>query len=219
MPVDEAAYRTAFEALLTKLRTLAGRNTPVGVTIVGKSTAPNGPSVWGAMRAALFRLDDMDGVSISHNFVDTPMADDFHYTANGYLEANRRTALSLAKAMGYSTHDGRGPIITGATRSGATITLAVDLNGAASISGTGLNYYEVSTDDFATTKTISSAAVSGGNIVITLSADPGAAVKVRSFYSNSYGNSPNPAPVFAIGTYADATTIPVEPLFVPITSN
>lgn len=122
----------------------------------------------------------------------------------------------MRKAMGYapSGYDGRGPIITGATRSGATITLAVDLNGAASVAGTGLTNYEVSTDDFATTKTISSAAVSGGNIVITLSADPGAAVKVRSFYGMTYGT-----PTFAIGTYADATTIPVEPLFVPVTSN
>ena len=96
----------------------------------------------------------------------------------------------------------------------AVITLPVDLNGAASLAGTGLTNYQVSTDDFATTKTISSVAVSGSNIVLTLSADPGAPVKVRSFYGMTYSS-----PVRAIGTYADATTIPVEPLYVAITSS
>ena len=96
----------------------------------------------------------------------------------------------------------------------AVITMPVDLNGAASIAGTGLTNYQVSTDDFATFKTISSAAVSGSNIVLTLSADPGTPVKVRSFYGMTYSS-----PTRAIGTYADATTIPVEPLYVAITSN
>ena len=71
----------------------------------------------------------------------------------------------------------------------------------------------MSTDDFATTLTISSVAVSGGNIALTLSADPGAAVKVRSFYGMDWTS-----PVRAIGTYADGTTIPVEPIFDAITA-
>lgn len=61
--------------------------------------------------------------------------------------------------------------------------------------------------------TSSSAAVSGGNIALTLSADPGAAVKVRSFYGMDWTS-----PVRAIGTYADGTTIPVEPIFDAITA-
>lgn len=220
LSVDEAAYRGKFDTALSLMRSLSAvSNAPVTVTIIGKANPPAATSFWGAMRAALYNLRDKPGVTIAHNFLGVPMVDDFHYTGEGYKEANRRTGLSLGKALGYTTYDGRGPLVTGATRAGATITLAVNLNGATSISGTGLNYYEVSTDNFATTLTVSSAAVSGGSIVITLAADPGAAVKVRSFYSNTYGNSPNPTEVLAVGAYADGSSIPVEPIYVPVTSN
>lgn len=221
---DESAYRSNFDTLLGLLRGAISVNSDVsvGVVVIGRFTGTHvsgatfGNANWYATRRGLVNLADKTGVYVASNFVDTPMVDDYHYTANGYVENGRRSGLSMRKYMGYapSGYNGRGSIITGATRSGATITLAVDLNGASSISGSGLTNYEVSTDDFATTKTISSVAVSGGNIVITLSADPSAAVKVRSFYGMTYGT-----PTFAIGNYADGTTIPVEPLYVAIESS
>lgn len=147
------------------------------------------------------------------HLTDATLADSLHYTADAYVENGRRAGMSMAAALGYGGVNGRGPLITGATRSAATITLVVDLNGASSISGTGLTNYQVSADDFATQLTVSSTAVSGSTIVLTLSADPGSSVKVRSFYGMDWTS-----PVRAIGNYADGTTIPVEPLYQPITA-
>ena len=220
--LDEHAYRSTFSPMLSQLRGApsVGDTAPVGVCVIGRTTGGHisgdafGDANWSAVRAGLFGLADLPAVVVSSNLVDLAMADTLHYTASSYVEAGRRAGLSLAKALGGAGYDGRGPIITGATRAAAVITLAVDLNGAASISGTGLTHYQVSTDDFATILPLASAAVSGGSIVLTLAADPGAPVKVRSFYGMTYA-----APVFALGDYGTAPDIPVEPLFVPIVSD
>lgn len=221
--MNQPGYLANFAQLLADLRALSVSPTaPVAVAIIGRYAAvpaqsTNWDANWSAMRALLASLPGQSaGVSIAHSFVGVPMVDDYHYTAAGYLEANRRAALSWTKLFDPSApYDGRGPIINGATRSAAVITLSVNLNGATSLSGTGLTNYSVSTDDFATLQTISSVSVSGNTIVITLASDPGGPVKVRSFYGYDWGS----APVFAIGIYPDATTIPAEPIYAAITSN
>ena len=218
---NETAYRATFDTLLGKLRGPLSVNSsvPVGICVIGHTSgghisgATFGDTNWSAVRAGLSRLVDKPGVFMATHLTDATLADSLHYTANAYVENGRRAGLSMANALGYSGINGRGPIITGATRSGAVITLTVDLNGATSISGTGLTNYQVSSDDFATLKTISSASVSGNTIVITLSSDPAASIKIRSFYGMTWTS-----PVRAIGSYADGTTIPVEPLYVPITA-
>jgi len=219
---SESAYRSQFDVLLSELRgpIAANSSVPVGICVIGSTTGGHisgttfGDANWSAARACLSRLVDKPGVFMATNLADGTLIDGIHYVADTYVENGRRAGMSMVAAMGYGGANGRGPLITGATRSGATITLAVDLNGASSMSGTGLTNYQVSTDDFATLKTISSAAVSGSTIVLTLSADPGATVKVRSFYGMDFGS-----PVRAVGSYADGTSIPVEPLFIPIASN
>ena len=219
---DEGAYRSQFDVLLSELRgpIAANSSAPVGVCVIGRTSgghingATFGDANWSAVRSGLSRLNDKPGVFMATHLTDATLVDSLHYTADAYVENGRRAGLSMRKALGYGAYDGRGPLVTGATRSGAVVTLAIDLNGAASIAGTGLTHYQVSADNFATLLTISSAAVSGGNIALTLSADHGAAVKVRSFYGMDWTS-----PVRAIGTYADGTTIPVEPIFSAITSN
>ena len=219
---DVTAYRSNFDVLLGLLRGAVAVNNsvPVGVCVIGKKTDAHisgqafGDANWSSARATLFGLTDKPGTYIATNLSDSVMVDALHYVADAYVENGRRAGLSMRKALGYGGYDGRGPIITGAVRSGAVVTLGVDLNGAASIAGTGLTNYDVSVDNFVTTLPISSVAVAGSSIVITLAADPGAPVKVRSFYGMTYGT-----PVIAIGTYADGTTIPVEPLYIPAISS
>ena len=218
---DKTAYYAQFDVLMSELRSGASGGKPVkfGICPIGSTTgghlsgATFGDANWSAMRAGLFGLTEKPGVFVACNLTDGVSAEGVHYTADTYVENGRRAGLSIRKELGYGGYDGRGPLITGATRAGAVVTLAIDLNGAASIAGTGLTHYQVSADNFATLLTVSLAAVVGGNIALTLSADPGAAVKVRSFYGMDWTS-----PVRAIGTYADGTTIPVEPLFAPITA-
>lgn len=230
---DEAAYKSDFSEILTGLRAWGVTATaPVGITIIGRynsgGAGGNDPvggtaiAEWNANATArrrtsyeLGEVDALTNVYVGSNFIGCPMTDAYHYTGEGFRLVSERDAQSMAQVVfGVSTYSGRGPLVTAAIRSGATITLTVDLNGAASIAGTGLTNYEVSSDDFATTLTISSAAVSGSDISIVLSADPGSAVKVRSFAGYDWGDSY----VAAIGTYADASTIPVEPIYIPITA-
>lgn len=218
-PFNEANYSATFDTLVGQLRgPMSARNdAPLGVCVIGRTSgghvsgATFGDTNWSAVRAGLTRLADKPGVYLSNGLCDAVLADSLHYTADSYVENGRRAAMSMAAALGYGGANGRGPLVTGASRAGAVITLAVDLNGAASISGAGLTHYQVSADNFATLLTVSSAVVSGGNVVLTLSADPGAPVKVRSFYGMDWAT-----PVRAIGTYADGTTIPVEPLYIPL---
>lgn len=219
---DEPAYDGTFDTLIAQVRDdlCESPDAPIGVGVIGTTTGGHisgdtfGNANWSAARACLFGLSDKPGVFAAASLTDATLADTLHYIPNSYVEFGRRAGLSMAQVLGYGGYNGRGPLITGATRAAAVITLAVDLNGAASVAGTGLTNYEATLDGFATTLTINSAEVSGGNIVLTLSADPGAPIQVRSFYGMTYGT-----PTLAIGTYADATTIPVEPLFAAITSD
>lgn len=216
---SEVNYRATFDTLLGKLRgAIAARaDAPVGVCVIGHTSGGHisgqtfGDANWSAVRAGLSRLADKPGVFLATHLTDATLTDSLHYIANAYVENGRRAGMSMAAALGYGGANGRGPLITGVARSGATVTLTVDLNGASSISGTGLTHYQVSKDGFASTLAISSAAAVGGSIVLTLAADPGAPVAVRSFYGMDWAS-----PVRAIGSYADGTSIPVEPIFVPI---
>lgn len=132
--------------------------------------------------------------------------DPYHYFPEGYMETSRRCGRTIAKALGKSVPDGRGPIATGITRSGATITVAMDMNGAATLTdmiekatvsdnqrGTpalsgALYGYEVSSDNFTSLLAISSIAPSSDrkSLVITLAADPGKPVSLRSYHGASY---------------------------------
>jgi hypothetical protein len=144
----------------------------------------------------------------------------------GYPEMGRRAAYSVAKYMGVNVADGRGAIVTSAARAGALVDLTLDLNGGSGITGPtnfatgnvptptlqGLLGFQVSKDDFATTLAISSVAIVSGKLRITLAADPGAAVKVRSHYGWSYDDTS----LFYTG-YADGRApIPVAPITSPI---
>jgi hypothetical protein len=133
----------------------------------------------------------------------------------GYWETNRRMGLSVSKQLTGTGISGFGPKAVGtASRSGAVITLPIDLNGAASIAGTALTSWQVAatTDTgFATLLPISSVAVSGSNVVITLASAPSGPVRIRNYY----GARPDDS-AWVIGTYADASTIPMAPVCVPI---
>lgn len=160
-------------------------------------------------------------------------SDAYHYTGQGYARACERDGYSIAKVFGgIATADGRGPICTGATLNGGrdVITLTFDLNGATTLTdivnlatGTvptptlagGLYGYQVSIDDFATLRTISSIVRSGTNqLVITLSAAaPAGTVKVRSMYGWSYDDTN----LFYGNGYADGrANIPADPIRTPL---
>jgi len=215
-----AAYAADFAALVAGFRSVGGHPTAgVFVRLIGEDTAV-AVNLITTIRAANFRALQMtlenpsDKIWVASHPLGVPLTDNIHFTALGHIEMCRREGMTIARrAYGALAYDGRGPVVTGATRAGAVITLAVDLNGATGISGSALTGYTVSADNFITELTISSVNVSGSTIVITLAADPGGPVKVGSYREASYDNSS-----IAIGAYADGTTIPVMPIAAPVTT-
>lgn len=157
------------------------------------------------------------------------IASEPHYVnvaGKGNSTNGRRVAQSILKWLGASTYSGLGPFATSASRSGAVITIPVNLNGAASLSArngndetltastSALTSWEVSNDDFATTLTQTSVVLSGSNVVITLAADPGGPVKVMNYQRRVHDISS-----WVSGEYADGSTILMKPVITPLTSN
>ena len=214
-------YNSDFDEMADAFRSeiAIDSSAPIVISVIGRFTGTPGYSEaqtnrgWSTMRQTLATLPSLiSDCYMSSSLMHLPLGDEIHLSALGYTELNRRDAQTAAKLLGVSTYDGRGPIITSGTRSAAVITMAVDLNGAASIAGAAVTGFDVSADNFATLLTVSSVNVSGGNVVITLAADPGAAVKVRSYW----GYNPTQSSVIT-GTYSDGTTIQAEPIYNPIT--
>ena len=214
-------YQSDFNDLVAAYRDeiAIDASAPVMISVIGRFTGTPGYSEaqtnrgWSVMRATLASLPStVSNCHLSSSLMHLPMGDEIHLSGVGYRELNRRDAQTAAKLLGASTYDGRGPIITGGSRSAAVITMAVNLNGAASIAGSAVTGFDVSADDFATLLTVSSVNVVGNDVVITLAADPATAVKVRSYW----GYNPTQTSVIT-GTYADGTTIQAEPIYNPIT--
>ena len=141
-----------------------------------------------------------------------------HYSDNGYNRAHIRYAYSILNALGLLAYDGRGPYAGTPSRSGATITIPVALNGVTALTAnsnvTGFQVFLASDTTFTTPLTIASASVSGSSIVIVLASAPGAPVTVRSYH----GANPD-VTSWPSGTYLDGSVGGMMPIVFPITSN
>lgn len=215
---DYTNYGTDYAALVAGFKSIGG-NTDVKTfnRIIGKDTAATNNSTTtprsSTVRALLNNLENGTDVWTATHSVGIPMADSLHFTAAGSTKWSYLSGLTIARrAYNSLAYDGRGPLVTGASRVAAVITLAVDLNGTSGISGTALTGYEVSNDDFATLLTQSSATVTANKIVITLSSTPTGTVKVRSFAPPNYSETS-----LATGTLPGAVTVAVFPILTPIT--
>lgn len=218
-PAFVTDYRGHVDAIIAGVRQLTGRPAlPVLISITGRTTGaqPDTPSSIAqasgirAIQASLH--DPANNVWVTAHRVGTALVDGIHPTSAAYIEACRRDALSIAhRVYGAHPHDGRGPLVTQATRSGATITLAVNRNGALAITGDALTGYEVSSDGFASTLPLAAATVSGDAIILTMATPPTGPVAVRSFAGRTYDDSS-----VALGGYASGGSIPVFPILVPL---
>jgi len=166
-----------------------------------------------AARSVMAALENGIDVWTACSSLGLAMLDTIHFTNAACVVWARRAGMTIARrAYGALAYDGRGPLVTGASRASAVITLAIDLNGASGISGSALTGYAVSNDDFASLLTISSVEIVANQIVITLSGVPSGTVKVRSFREQNYVDTS-----LAVGAYPDSVTIPVFPIIDPIT--
>lgn len=211
----------------------SGTVIPLLYTITGRFTGVNEfytDALAHSLRVRQYTLEgSVSDCYLAHSYTGVLMSDDFHYSqalGNGYNEVARRLRLTYDKVFNSGAYNGHGPVATSVSRSGAVLTVSFDLNGAASLtarngtdqtlsaSTTALTSWQVSANDFASNLTISSAVITGNTVVLTLSADPGAAVKVR----NHYGLNPDISS-WATGLYGDGSFIGMLPLVNPLVSN
>ncbi|AGH48783.1 hypothetical protein G432_05280 [Sphingomonas sp. MM-1] len=221
-----STYATRFiNDLVGPIRTYLNNPTlPVLPIILGKfvnGTPPNGietglsSSQRNLLARSVLSTETMDpNVHVMSWGGGREHADGYHYTGAGYTEASRREAYTVARYVyGVNCPDGAGPRVVAATRAGAVITLSLDMRGFTGLTGTAIKGYEVSANNFATTLPTTSVEVSGNTIVITLAADPGGPVKVRSYYGWTYDDSS-----MAGGIAPGVDPIPVLPIFDPLTA-
>lgn len=215
---DYTNYVTDYATLVAGFKSIGGNtNVKTFNRIVGKDTAATNNSTTTlrsfTVRKLLNDLENGTDVWTATHSVGIPMTDSLHFTAAGSTKWSYLAGLTIARrAFGSIAYDGKGPIVTGATKSSDIITLSVDLNGTSGISGTALTGYEVSNDDFATLLTQTSATVTGNQIIITLSSVPTGTVKVRSFAPPNYTETS-----LATGTLPGSVTVAVFPILTPIT--
>ena len=215
---DYSNYVADYALLVAGLRTLGGRpNAMVFNQMILKSTTVVNNTTTiaraAAVRSILKNLENGSNVWTASTGLGLTLVPDDHYTDASSNELSRRMGLTVARrAFSALAYDGRGPIVTSASRSGLVITMPLDLNGATSVTGAALTGYEVSNDNFATTLALASVGVASGSIVITLSSTPTGTLKVRSFVVPNYNDSS-----LAVGSYSDGSTIPVFPIIDAIT--
>ena len=216
---DDTNYVTDFASLVAGLESTSENNgVKVYVRIVGKAAAVANNSTTTAravrVRAKLNALANGTTVFIATHSVGIPLlGDGLHFVNTGTTKWTYLTGLSIAKSNGLIAYDGRGPLVTGATISGAVITLDVDLNGTSGITGTALTGYEASNDGFVTLLSQTSTEVVANKIVISLSGGtPTGITQVRSFAPAAYVETS-----LAIGTLPGGVTVAVFPILNPIT--
>jgi len=211
-----------------------GTAIPVFVQLTGRVGVDPAAGVELHKQQEIFIADESaNDVYLSNHYVGCKLADASHYDrvsgGAGYHEVSRRLGLTIRNVVSGTGYNGVGPLFGTPTRSGAVITVPVSLNGATSLEARNgedqlltadpnvLRSWDVSVDDFASLLTINSAVLSGSNVVITLSADPGGPVKVRN-HANGHAATEN-ITSWVFGAYADGTYIGAKPIFTPLTSN
>ncbi len=195
--VSGATYEAGLTALYAGLRTATARTVaqlPFLIAVTGRNARALGLAYgddqsWQTVRAAQINwAQTTSSAYIGAHCIDLPMSDSIHYTNAGYAELGKRLGRSLAKNITPAslTHDGAGPKIISANRTGAVITLVCDLRLSAVLSGTPpLTGFEVSGNNFTTVLSIQTTAIQAPDkIVITLATTPAQndAVQVRYLF-------------------------------------
>ncbi len=150
-------------------------------------------------------------------------------TETGYYRLNERDAWSVFNVIGTAAHDGRGPVPMAATRSGSTISIALDMNGAGALDELSFDTDSDGADtpsqpagrfrgwdfslasDFASLLAVTGVAIGGDgeSLDFTLDAPPGAPVHVRYLHGAGFDDS-----LLFHGVYSGADhdhSIPVAP--------
>lgn len=176
-----ATYKAKVQAILTGCLSLTGRSSSAfnfGVVSLAQSTGYGG---FGEMRKTQIEMaDELAGAYYAGTPVDLPLGDSVHVTQAGLARLSKRFAASLLGVLSGNRSAGKGPVISSATRSSNVITVSVTHNGGSALldgaGGSGDSLMGFRVFENGTPMTISSTAIGGNTIALTLSATPAGTV-------------------------------------------
>lgn len=197
---SQAAYGAKISPIHQGMLTKTGRTTAnfaFGMVTLGPTGNYGAEGTAGPIRAAQIAYLSNPGVFLAGVAGDrsSPAGDQVHIYPDSQIVMGHRYAKSLLAY--YAGTPKPGPRITGATRSGAVVTVEIAggtgaLKDGAGGSGANLKGFRVF--DGASLMTISSTAISGNTVVLTLSATPSGTVTLDHGMPNlPYGVSEPPA--------------------------
>lgn len=120
-----AQYKSALIAIFENMRTAYG-DVPVFIQRIGRRSAfTNTGGVQAVREVQQEIIDTYDWCQEGAEIFDLPLFDQVHLTDAGFATAAARNAQAILRAKGVISIGGRGPVITGATRSGTTVTVTL----------------------------------------------------------------------------------------------
>ena len=196
--ITRADYKTRLTALRTGLQSAANVARFCLFPLMQRTTAADSDFFTQEIRRGHYEYLTENPGTINLGWVpDVAMADDVNQTAAGSEAIATSYAHALLYAMGLDTVNSLGPVITGASRSGATITLTVQHRSGTALkinSGTVATGFQVfpreTPHSDAAALAISTVTLNPSTINITLSTDPATAVDVYYQYGRFTAASP-----------------------------
>jgi len=199
---DADALKAAFDTLYSRILAETPRTAatlPFIVSIPGPLDDDfTTDARWDSIRRTVIEwADDTTGGIVGGSLADSTLVDDYHFGGVAYDHNGRRLAQTILYHNGLADNSGRSPQIFKAWRFSGSPIVYVQLIGLGNsgiceadgtTDGGSLTGFQVSDDAWSTTETISTTAIEGNIIKLTLAATPtdGATVVVRS----SYGKTP-----------------------------
>jgi hypothetical protein len=178
---SKAAYKAGVLDMLNGLYSVTGRNSSnfhLGIVLVGPGNgfAPAGRLAT-IRQAQLELIAENPGIFLCGIATDADLAgDSIHFNTESQIRQGYRYALGMANRLGAVPYGAQGPRITGATRSGATVTVAIAQNGGTLLrdgaggngsAATGFRVFNNGTE-----VTITSKVISGNTVVLSLASVP-----------------------------------------------
>lgn len=220
---DADTLKTGFDTLYARILAETPRTTdtlPFIISMLGPLNDGTDARV-AAIRTAIKEWsEETDGAELGGSLLDGTLVDSYHFGGTTYEHNGLRIGNTILHDLGESDYSGRGPQILNAYRISGSADIYVQLLDLASDSiveadnttdGGSLTGFAASSDDFATTLTISSTAISGRCVRLTLSAVPAdsATVKIRF----GYGKTPTVTnlPYRAASVMGDTIGLPLLP--------
>jgi hypothetical protein len=214
--VAQATYETDLATVVGRMRSTMGLTAaqlPFLCWILGKQGSVSG-NIWPPIRSALMAsIGSITNAKHVGGAYDLVLVDALHYDSTSYARLGNRLAQAFLNYLlpGTYTTGCNGPAISSATFSGSVVTINFTLNDASGIAMTGTGNITglVVKNAADATQTISSTAIVGSTVELTMSGSPATGWKVEYWNLDAYTGTNHL--VGTMSVIGDTRGVPVKP--------